>query len=215
MLRDDTSQHCWLLDFDRTLSSVDAIMKTVEHVCQQMGLDFTRILEQRQAREELGKIFSVPMVIESLWPESLQEFTRRFRVIVRVNCIYPDANRFIKNLEKTNQNYAIITYGDPEWQSAKMRHVGLIDVPHIICSVREKGVLLGQYKNDFAFELDTSNGLIRTNTITLVDDRPEAFKYMPSGVRGILINRQTVQDTYEDLPSNIMLIASFDELKIE
>lgn len=202
-------KHCWLLDFDRTISSVDIVMEAVEHVCDKLGLDYQKVRTQKELTEAGGHSFSVPTVVMSLWPEQYDAFCAELKVVEHLNSIYPDATEFMQILNKTNQTFVIITYGDPDWQLLKMHFAGLDSVPHIICDIPEKNVLLEQLRTDNGFELHTSEGIITTATITLVDDKPAAFETPCNGVSGILIERR---DRHVLVPPNVQLITSFNEL---
>ena len=207
----NSGSHCWLLDLDRTISSVEVVMEAVEHVCQNLGLDYSKIDTQLKLAELHGSSFSVPTVVMSLWPESYDDFCEQLRKVEHLDCVYPDARAFISRLKEEAHRLVIITYGDPRWQLLKLHFGQLEDIPHIICDIPEKTVLLRQYKVGGVFEMHTSGGVIRADNVTLVDDKPLAFEPACEGVSGILIERRgrTV-----NCPQGVKIITSFNELKI-
>ncbi len=205
----DIVDHCWLLDLDRTLSSVDIVMEAVEHLCELMSLDYEKISEQKTSAESNGHSFSAVTTIRSLWPERVDEFFDKFKKIDHLNSIYPDAKQFIVKLKEENLPFIVITYGDPVWQEAKLHLLGLWAEPFIICDMPEKSVLLRQYQNNGVFEMHTSSGIICASKITLVDDKPVAFINMPRNSAGICINRAN-KDL--DLDEGIREISSFADL---
>lgn len=206
---DNVVEHCWLLDLDRTLSSVEVVMEAVEHVCEAMGLDYSLIAEQKKVTEAHGHSFSAPTVFRSLWPEKLDEFTDRLRKIDHLECIYPDAKQFLDNLKTEDIPHIIITYGDPQWQEVKLHFGGVERTPYIICDIPEKSVLLKQYLHDGVFELHTQVGIIRTKSVTLVDDKLVAFDEMPQGSTAVFINRAG-KDVV--VPSHVTEVTSFADL---
>ncbi|MBP9738283.1 hypothetical protein KBD20_01200 [Candidatus Saccharibacteria bacterium] len=206
---DITTKHCWVLDLDRTLSSVEIVMEAIQNVCTEMKLDYTKIAEQKDLTELHGHSFSLLTTVGSLWPEVLDEFCTKFKQNDHLECIYPDARSFLAEAKKLDIPCVIITYGDPLWQSIKMELGGVIQIPHIVCDIPEKSVLLAQYRRGSQFELHTSSGIVRTETITMVDDKPVAFEAIPPGVSGILITRS---DSIPTVPSAIRNINTFDEI---
>lgn len=209
---DDIVKHCWLLDLDRTLSSVEVVMDAVEHVCEAMGLDYGLIAEQKRVTEAHGHSFSAPTVFRSLWPEKLEEFTDRIRIIDHLDCIYPDAKKFLNKLKTENTAHVIITYGDPLWQETKLHFGGVESIPYIICDIPEKSVLLKQYLRDGVFELHTQAGIVRTKSVTLVDDKLEAFEEMPQGSSAVYINRSGKDVS---VPPHVREVTSFLDLMEE
>lgn len=204
-----TVEHCWLLDLDRTLSNVDIVMEAVEHVCLDIGLDYNKVAKQQLVAESKGHSFSAVTSIRSLWPDRVEEFFDRFKKINHINSIYPDAEKFIQLLKKTQSKFLVITYGDTIWQEAKLHLVGLWEEPFIICDIPEKSVLLSQYLTNGVYMLPTSSGLICSQKVTLVDDKLVAFNGMPPRSKGIYINR-TNKDIHPT--DNTREINSFTEL---
>ena len=205
----DIVEHCWLLDLDRTLSSVEVVMGVVEHVCKEMGLDYDKISEQKKVAESHGHSFSAVTTIRSLWPERVVEFFGKFKKIEHINSIYPDAKQFISKLKEQKTPFLVITYGDTVWQEAKLHLLGLWSEPFIICDIPEKSVLLRQYKKDEIFELHTESLVIAAKTVTLVDDKLEAFVEMPEGARSIFMNRSRKESV---VPEGILEVNSFAEI---
>jgi len=206
---DEIIDHCWLLDLDRTLSSVEVVMEAVQHVCDQMGLDYNLIEEQKKVTEAHGHSFSAPAVFRSLWPEQLDNFCDQLKVIDHLDCIYPDATIFLQQLSVRKIPHAIITYGDALWQETKLHFGGLEQIPYIVCDIPEKYLLLNQYKHDGLFEIHTQSRVIRTKSVTLVDDKLEAFLHMPEGARSIYMNRS---EKNTEVPRGIREVKSFTEL---
>lgn len=202
--------HCWLLDLDRTISSVEIVMEAVEHVCKMLDLDYSKIDTQLKLAELHGNSFSVPIVVMSLWPEKYDEFCEQLQKVDHLDSVFPDAKEFIRQLTDEGHQLVIITYGDPRWQLLKLHFGQLEDIPHIICDIPDKSVLLQQYKVGEVFELHTSAGVITAKKVTLVDDKPAAFVPPCEGVSGILIERRgrNVQ-----VPAGVQQVVSFNELK--
>lgn len=206
----DVVEHCWLLDLDRTLLSVDSMMEAVEHLCIIMNLDYAMIAEEQRLIESSGRSFTVTDTIRSLCPERIDEFCKKLKQVDDIDCIYPDAREFVDKLKARSIPFSIITYSsDPLWQKAKLEFSGFGSDPYIICNIQEKSVLLENYLQDEIYELTTSSGLIRAKTVTLVDDKLAAFTQMPDGASSIYMNRSHKDSI---VPTGIVEVSSFADI---
>jgi hypothetical protein len=206
----DEVEHCWLLDLDRTLSSVDIVMEAVEYLCKEMNLDFSKVEEEQKLVESRGDSFTISDTIRLLWPECIDEFCEKFRHMNHIDSIYPDARDFLSLLRSKSLKFCIITFSsDSVWQESKISANGLSFDPYIICDIPEKSVLLRQYFSDGKYEIATSSGIIKAKKVTLVDDKLRAFTNMPKGARSIFMNRSRKEVV---VPNSILEVSSFSEL---
>ncbi|MCA9309494.1 HAD hydrolase-like protein, partial [Candidatus Saccharibacteria bacterium] len=145
--------HVWLLDFDRTISSVDVVSRMVTHVCDDMGLDYS-LLEREHARTEArGESFVVTKLFKQLWPQFYAEFQERLHQVDHLESVFPDAAAFIDGLGKRGERFVIITFGDREWQMMKLRFSGLADRPYIVCASPHKSDLIRSWQHGTMFKL--------------------------------------------------------------
>jgi hypothetical protein len=82
--------------------------------------------------------------------------------------------------------FGIVTYGGRIWQLTKMSAAGLIELPHIVTSVKEKGILLTSWRQDdgtflIPSEL-TGEDVLRAKRLVFIDDKPISFTGLPQNV---------------------------------
>lgn len=205
--------HVWLLDFDRTISSVDVVSRMVAHVCEELKLDYS-LLEREHARTEArGESFVVTQLFRSLWPESYSAFQQKLHQVDHLDSVFPDAATFIDRFEERGEQFAIITFGDTEWQTMKLQLSGLIDKPHIICDSPHKSDLIRTWQHDTMFRLPLEGGAhVEAHHLTLVDDKAVAFDGLPDTVQGFCIDRRHIVQP-DDVPEHVPIVGSFDDIQ--
>lgn len=205
--------HVWLLDFDRTISSVDVVSRMVAHVCEELKLDYS-LLEREHARTEArGESFVVTELFKQLWPEYYAQFQHKLHEIDQLESVFPDAATFLARLEGQGDQFAIITFGDREWQTMKLQFSGLIDKPHIICDSPHKADLIRTWQHDTMFRLPLEDGTyVEANHLTLVDDKAVAFDGLPDMVQGFCIDRRHIVQP-GDVPEHVPIVGTFDDIQ--
>lgn len=201
--------HCWLLDLDRTISSVDTVMVAVEYVCNKLDINYDNIKQQQQITESRGESFFVLSAIKKMAPNKFKQFCSKFGAIDHIDSLYSDARRFIDRLVIGNKRFIVITYGDTEWQYLKIKLAGLDTTPYIICDTPKKCDLIESYRSKTGFNIKTNTDYIECTNVTLVDDKLEAFDDIGKNVKGYLIDRKGI--ILNDL-KNAKVIHSFDEI---
>lgn len=206
-------KHVWLLDFDRTISSVDVVSRMVAHVCNGLGLDYS-LLEREHARAEArGESFVVTQLVKELWPESYEEFKSQLHQVDHLDSVFPDADRFLNFLERCRERFVIITFGDREWQMIKLQLSGLVGKSHIICASPRKADLIVGWRNGDRFTLPLEgDASIEANQLTLVDDKAVAFSGLPDQVQGYCIDRRHIVQP-GDVPNRVPIVSTFDDIQ--
>ena len=204
--------HCWLLDLDRTLASVEESMTVVESVCVRLDLDYTKIVKAKKLAENEGISFVVTDVVKLHWPEQYHNFCSSMQAIQHPGAVYTDAQKFIAKLDEKKLPFVIITYGDPVWQTMKLELGGLIGRAHTICDIPEKSELLASWHIGDGFKIPTSQGIFNAESVTLVDDKAVAFLGLPNKVTGICLDRF---NKYTQSELTVRRVSSFDDVTEE
>jgi hypothetical protein len=202
----------WVIDFDRTLGDVGSSMRRFQLAAGKFGIGVEEINRAQRLVENDGGSFS-PLSVLTNRNVDLSEFESEFKR-VKVDILYPDAAGFLKRLQVTDIPHLVLTYGVSEaWQRLKIEASGYSGEWRVMENP-DKGVEIGSWRNEQgAYEVRLANGLYRAEKVCLFDDKAIAFRGLPEGCRGYLVQRDEMLKSQQgSLSSNVAKIRSFDEL---
>jgi hypothetical protein len=190
----------YVLDFDRTLANTDKFHDILEEVIEQETAISARLLrEARIKAESIGESFDTIDYLRRFlegengkqsWLDIQRVFVARAQ---KEDLLEPHALELFRILDDRKIPYGIITFGGEAWQLAKIEAAGLMDVPHVVTHIKEKGLILTGWKKNGSDTFIIPPGLtrvfrpLRVTTIVFLDDKAISFADMPDGVRGIYV----------------------------
>ena len=165
-----------LLDFDRTLADTD-----------QLKADFDRLLEQGLSQEQAIKAFGrAGQTLES-----------------RQKYLLPGANQLLTFLQQQAIAHGILTYGQADWQQAKILAAGLADLPVLVTDQTDKGTLIASWRQV------SGTYQLPPELIMLVDDHDYSFEGLPTEALGLYCGI----DPEVRLPANVYRISHLSEIE--
>lgn len=172
-----------LLDFDRTLADTD-----------QLKADFDRLLEQGLSQAQAIKAFGrAGQTLES-----------------RQKYLLPGANKLLTFLQQQAIAHGILTYGQADWQQAKILAAGLADLPVLVTDQTDKGTLIASWRQaSGAYQLPPELGGQIAERIMLVDDHDYSFEGLPTEALGLYCGI----DPEVRLPANVYRISHLSEIE--
>lgn len=123
--------------------------------------------------------------------------------------LFLDARNFIEQIDDEKADVLVLTFGDREFQEAKVEASGLA-LPVIYTEEESKANVIRGWWNGQNYEI---NGQLYREVV-LVDDKArnfQGFGDLPEA-KGYLIMRQSGDENL-DLPPNVAVISNFDEIK--
>ncbi|HSW91941.1 MAG TPA: hypothetical protein VLG09_04810 [Candidatus Saccharimonadales bacterium] len=210
----------YILDFDRCLADTNkldaAFLAQIDK--QSIGLDTQAIFAARRTAEAQGESFDTAMYVRTIlakrgeegerdWTTLLDSFTN---TTTREDMLLPFAHELIDYLQRMQYRFGIVTYGGRIWQLTKMSAAGLIELPHIVTSVKEKGLLLTSWQQDdgsFLIPSELTGGdALRVKRLVFIDDKPISFTGLPRNVDAFCAITPGVswpQEVLAGLPSHV------------
>ena len=172
-----------LLYFDRTLADTD-----------QLKADFDRLLEQGLSQEQAMKKFGhTSQVLES-----------------RQKYLLPGANQLLTFLQQQAIAHGILTYGQADWQQAKILAAGLANLPVLVTDQTDKGTLIASWRQvSGAYQLPPELGGQIAEQIMLVDDHDYSFEGLPTEALGLYCGI----DSEVKLSANVHRISNLSEIE--
>jgi hypothetical protein len=185
----------FVLDFDRCTGDTDGIQAVLEEVLLNMtGVTPARFHAARTQIEATGQTFDTIRHVHRLLEEAGSNVTwpqvreRLLEVAKTRDLLLPHARELFALLRERNIHHGIITYGVEEaWQLTKLEAAGLLDTPHLVTRIEEKGKLLSGWKREngrFAIPPALA-GELEVGELVFIDDKARSFKGIPDGVRGV------------------------------
>ena len=188
----------FVLDFDRCTGNTDGIQAVLEDVLEQeTGISPQMFHAERTRIESEGKTFDTIRHVHMLLAESESTVSWehiRGQLIEKaknVDLLLPHAQELLDILRSKRLPHGIITYGVEEaWQLTKLEITGLLEVPHLVTHIEEKGKLLTGWKQEdgtFAIPPALNDGLVPpvVSRIIFLDDKAKSFWGIPEGVEGV------------------------------
>jgi hypothetical protein len=188
----------FVLDFDRCTGNTDGIQAVLEEVLQQeTGISPDAFHAARTRIESEGKTFDTIRHVHMLLAEAGSAVTwERIRTKLiesasHVDLLLPHARELLSILRERQLPHGIITYGVEEaWQLTKLEITGLLNIPHLVTHIEEKGKLLTGWKladGTFGIPPALDEGLVppTVSRIIFLDDKAKSFWGIPEGVEGV------------------------------
>lgn len=175
-----------LLDFDRTLADTN-----------QLKADFDQLLEQGLERQA-----------------ALAEFSRTHPATDSgQRYLLPGAADLLIFLQQQAREqaigYGILTYGQVDWQRAKLAATGLLTVPTMITDRTDKGALITSWHQAGSYQLPVELGGGQVERVVLIDDKVYSFEGLPADALGLYCG----QDNQAELPVNVQTVSSLSEVQ--
>ena len=216
----------FVLDFDRCTGNTDGIQAVLEEVLQEeTGISPDTFHAARTRIESEGKTFNTIRHVHMLLAEANSPVTWehiREKLIEKaksVDLLLPHARELIDILRERKLPHGIITYGVEEaWQLTKLEITGLLDVPHLVTRIEEKGKLLTGWKRDdgsFGIPPALNTGLVPpvVSRIVFLDDKAKSFWGIPEGVEGVHVvapGGNTLPSQQGEVPASVTDVVGID-----
>ncbi len=210
-----------IIDFDRTIGSVDAAMERLYLAAEGFFIDTKQIKEARLIVENDGGSFDpLRLIQEQLSDSDFEQYLNTYQSMEKPKIMYPDARLFLEELDKEEMYYIVLTYGtNPGWQILKARSAGYKGAIAVV-NHTDKGQAIAEHKQadgTYHFMDETNQITFVANTVCLIDDKAAAFNGLPDDCSGFLVKRtDAVQKNQSNkFPETVSIIKSFAELKIK
>lgn len=190
----------FVLDFDRCIGNTNGIQAVLEEVLQrETGISPRTFHEARTRIEGEGKTFDTIRHVHLLLDEAGSDVTwehirsELVKEASKIDLLLPYSRELLSILNERELPYGIITYGVEEaWQLTKLEIAGLLDVPHLVTRIEEKGKLLTGWKqSDGSFivppALSRDFTPLVVSRLIFLDDKAKSFWGIPKGVEGVHI----------------------------
>lgn len=216
----------FVLDFDRCTGNTDGIQAVLEEVLQEeTDISPDTFHAARTRIESEGKTFDTIRHVHMLLAEANSPVTWehiREKLIEKaksVDLLLPHARELIDILRERKLPHGIITYGVEEaWQLTKLEITGLLDVPHLVTRIEEKGKLLTGWKRDdgsFGIPPALNTGLVPpvVSRIVFLDDKAKSFWGIPEGVEGVHVvapGGNTLPSQQGSVPASVTDVVGID-----
>ncbi|MDN5274228.1 MAG: hypothetical protein JWP06_129 [Candidatus Saccharibacteria bacterium] len=216
----------YVIDLDRTLVNTEKLYEVLELVLERdTDVGTQRLNEERAAIEANGESFvmvnSLRRILEAANSTvSWQELQRAFILEAQHTggVLEPYAAELLQILNDRQLPYGIITYGSEAWQLAKIEAAGLMDVPHLVTRIKEKGRLLTGWKHagdTFIIPPAMTHDFtpLEVDSIVFLDDKAVSFNDMPTGVRGVFVKsptRELLESQRGALPSSVATVVGLN-----
>jgi hypothetical protein len=188
----------FVLDFDRCIGDTNGIQSVLEMVLlRETGIAPEMLHRARTRIEDLGRTFDtinqVHLLLKDTGSDVAWEHIRE-QFIAEAHShdlLLPHARELLAILQDRHIAHGIITYGIEEaWQLTKLEATGLLDVPHLVTRIEEKGRLLTGWKRKdglFAIPpgLSRAGESFMASDLVFIDDKAKSFWGIPEGVRGV------------------------------
>lgn len=216
----------YALDFDRCLGVVDAFFDLFVDVVDNQNIVSSKDLRSARLKvESSGGSFDVFGYIDSLGLDfDISTIEAEFISLARKNSdkfLEPGSRKLIDFLQKNNQYFCILTYGNAKWQTLKIISAGLGEISRLIIPNNKKGQYISEWKNSdnnlFLLPADCFNDNMprKAHEIVLVDDKVSSFDNLPSGAKGYLVKSDARPDSLSclnKLPKTVKVITTIDEV---
>lgn len=216
----------YVIDFDRTLVNTEKLYEVLELVLERdSDVGAQRLNEERAAIEANGESFAMINSLRRILKDanstvSWQELQRAFILEAQHTdgVLEPYAAELLQILNDRQLPYGIITYGSETWQLAKIEAAGLMDVPHLVTGIKEKGRLLTGWKHaedSFIIPPAMTRDFtpLKVDSIIFLDDKAVSFNDMPTGVRGVFVKsptRKLLESQRGVLPSSVTTVVGLN-----
>lgn len=190
----------WAIDFDRCIGNVDRLYRLLETVV--IEVTPLNVAQLEAARREielsggsfdvLGYLREVTHVSQATYEEVMHAFLKHAHGM-RQQLLELGAEELFRYLDEQTTPYAIVSYGNPDWQRLKIQAVGYGAMPAHITAYPEKGRLITDWydtsRGRFAIPASiTGSTDLSVDEVVLVDDKAKAFQGLPAKARGYWVH---------------------------
>jgi hypothetical protein len=184
----------YVLDFDRCIGDTNGIQAVLERVIQEeMGISPEMFHAARTRIESEGKTFATIRHVHELLKEAGSNVTwehirdKLIEAAKKEELLLPHARDLLRILGEKGLHHGIITYGVEEtWQLTKLEITGLLNVPHLVTQIEQKGeILTGWKREDGKFDVPPALGSLVARHLVFLDDKAKSFWGIPEGVEGV------------------------------
>ncbi len=220
---DEVTQTFYAIDFDRCLSDTDKLDKIFYQLAgEYKELDSDGLLKARNDIEDKGGSFDQVKALEQLLStERLQELFDEFiKRSLSEDTLSAGASELLKSLELNRKTFGIVSYGNSEWQSIKMKASGVDKIPALITDHKRKGeIIAGWQQSDKTFTIPPvlmADGVsIQVATVVLIDDKAIAFSDLPTEARGYWaqpLSGVLLPSQMGEIPGNVHIAHGLSEI---
>lgn len=212
-MNDAKNNTFYVVDFDRTLVDSDKLLEVFVEISGKYspisGEQIKRL--DAEIKQRGDTLFLAQYIRTTLseknrlgdWEKLEKSFIHEARYL---NFLLPGADEFLEWLTLNNQDFGILTYGDPLWQKLKLSATGFNHVRHIVTEHKEKGKLIAKWlQDDGGFTVPKEYGGGTYEKLVLIDDKAVSFKDMPSSAVGywVLANGHELPSQVGDTDYNV------------
>jgi len=200
---DQLRSEYWVLDFDRTLFSIE---KNIEQFCrigESLGLLSKKsIVQEQQHAESQGASFDVyEFIVQTYGLDVWDQLSTAYVKSVDATCLLlPGATELLDYLAVRSIQHGIVTFGSKHWQQLKLDAAGFENIPSIIVDTPDKASIVktwldenGTYTIPDELVDDPKIGTLAVRSVVIVDDKSRAFSSLPPRTKGYWV--QTGHDT--------------------
>lgn len=207
----------YVLDFDRTLADTDNMFDKLCDAAGQIDPDLKQELinynENRFSQGNERSMFHPGNVLGDKKTEVFQTFIDNISKEEK-EYIYEDAKRFLDKINKLSKSAIILTFGDSEWQKAKVDATlgdDELDIPVIYTEEKIKSKIIDSWHNNNFYKIGPHEA---TQIVGVGDEISDFIDYenLPNS-KGYLIDPHNKKEV-DMLPDNVKKIKSLDEVTL-
>jgi hypothetical protein len=215
----------WALDFDRCLARPSVLYDVFIDILDKRGIvEHDRLLDARRRDELSGGSFDVVSYLfrERLMSEDMfADVAAAFCVQVSQRTgevLEEGAADFLRHLVATDQQFGIVSYGNPRWQDLKIAASGFDGMPRLIVNSKHKGRMIADwYQPDeraFLLPIELTTGGVLARDVILVDDKAAAFDGLPAQASGywLQLHDQLLKSQAGTVPGNVLTVKTFTDI---
>jgi hypothetical protein len=216
----------YVLDLDRTLADTQHLYKVLDTVLERdTTVKVDQLYEERAATESEGGVYNTIDHVKRLLADASSDITWQQVQQAFISeaqrdkaALEPHAAELLQLLDDNNLPHGILTYGSEAWQLAKIEATGLMEVPHLVTQIKEKGRLLAGWKHtDGSFIVPPSMTRdfipLVVDSIVFLDDKAISFKDIPTGVQGVCVRSpsgELLPAQQGELPSSVTTVVGLN-----
>ena len=186
----------YVIDFDRTLGSVDGMTRLLCRVISDITDDEGLVRDLKstlRAASESGLSFDAYGYLSSRVPKStVAKIMERFVTFGAqdVEVLREEgATAFLDWIDRHGFTYCIMSYGAADWQTTKVRAAGFDDTKLLVVDSPDKVAVIRTWKNENG-EYDVLRSGRRFVEIVLIDDKAQAFNHIGESIRGYHVAKE-------------------------
>lgn len=208
-----------LLDFDRTICKVELAK---DFFYEAMGggdkhSGFRQVIRMEEKRVELlGDSFAPLEKLRSMiGDEDIDKIKSKFLNLAKGKLLYSDVSKFLKKLDSDGIPYELFTRAvDREWQLWKILASEYTGESEILeRDQKDKGKVIEERRTNGKYEIEIDGVNYISKSVSLIDDRIDAFESLPDGCSGFWIQRD---DKFNKklMDKKVEIIKGLSELEI-